>query len=160
MIRPVRVAAFCSAGLAAILLLEAIWVAVASSWSEAAREWAGPHPLRHATQLVLGALFFAFVARSLLRGRRWAWYVAIFYSALVSVGGTLAVLVLGVRLFAPGAPVPGFAQPHLFETAMGVCSVVLSLACFFHLGKKETRDYFSLRKQPNSPVQEITVDRR
>ncbi len=103
--------------------------------------------VRHATQLVVGALGISFVAWSLLRGRRWAWYVAIYYAGFVSVAGTLAVVVMGIRLFVPGAPVPGFAQPHLFETAMGALSVALCLACVIHLRKKETRDYFSLGKQ-------------
>lgn len=137
---PVRVAAGCFTIQAATLLIEAFWVAVAPRWSEAAREWAGPHPARHAAQLVLGAVLLLFVARHLLRGSRGVWFFARIYSAVIVTVGTVAALAFGFLWFKEGPT--GFAHAHRFEWIAGICSVVLMSVAFLQLSKPEAREPF------------------
>ena len=104
----------------------------------------GPNPAAHAMTCSMGALMMLLLCWSLLRGRRWARSVGMFYAGLIIVLGPPMVIAL-LLLDPAGGTALGWQRSHRVEAALGACSVALLLTAFLYLRKKEAREYFLQR---------------
>jgi hypothetical protein len=107
--RQVCSTAACLAGVAALLLLEALWVGMGSRKYESAREWAGPEAGRHGTQLLVGAGVFLLVLWSLVQRRRWAWVAARAWAIVMGSLGIFVLLIIVGSYLVSGSQSPGDA---------------------------------------------------
>ena len=138
-----RVAAALLGCYGGLLTLEAIWVGIMPRWFDGAREWAGPRPLQHTIQLVVGAAVAVLLSRSVIRGRRWAWQVARIWAGILGGFGIVALTVIG---FTELTGTQGLMARHRLEIAAGTLSVVCLLASVVLLARQDSRDFFSSRQ--------------
>lgn len=123
-----------------LLLLEGAWVTLGAGGLENARDWAAMHGPHGANVLLGGGVCFMGVAWSLLRGRRWAWLVAVVSGAVWTIPGLAG---LSILLAVPQGA--AWAREHRVEAGLGVVSVVALLGSLIALLGDEARDQFRRR---------------
>lgn len=83
------------------------------------------------------------VSASLLRGKRWAWRVALIWAAVFGAFGALSLTTMVFQI-------PGgwglLKESHPLEFIMGSLSIFCLLTSLAFLSKRESREFFSVEK--------------
>lgn len=133
------------AGYFVLVMAEALWLTFGPAWFQSAREWAAMHAPYTVERALLASVVGFTVAWKVDQGSRGAWVIAVTWSALLSVAGTLLLI---VSLFSDSqSMLRRLAYSHPAEAVVGFIQVCFMAASVALLCTHEARKWILRRAE-------------